>query len=84
MFGFVLDALGSTDSARAVFGSAIPRAQEMVEGIGGEEFIPLLAEALVGARRDIEALPVMQRLIERGYRDQFLMSRARRLGLRIE
>lgn len=82
-YGFVQDALGRTDSARVVFDSAIPRAQEMVDGVGGE-FVPLLAEALVGARRDAEALPVVQRLIERGYRDLFLMSRARRHGLRVE
>jgi eukaryotic-like serine/threonine-protein kinase len=82
--GHILDERGHADSARIAFAEAIPRARALVDGTGGEEFVPLLAEALVGAQRRTEADPVLQRLTQGGYRNPFLLSRARALGLRVE
>jgi eukaryotic-like serine/threonine-protein kinase len=84
VLGHVLDALGRPDTARIVFNAAVPRAQTLVDGTGGAEFVPLLAEALIGARRTSEAAPVMQVLARRGYGEPFLMSRARAAGMTLE
>jgi eukaryotic-like serine/threonine-protein kinase len=84
VLGHVLDALGRPDSARVVFDAMVPRARALTEGIGGAEFVPLLAEALVGARRVSDAGPTLQLLARRGYGEPFLLSRARALGLVVD
>jgi len=81
VFGHVLDALGKPDAAVAVFDAAVPPARLLAAGSGGAEFVPLLAEALLGARRLADAAPSLQLLAERGYAEPFLRSKTRALGL---
>ena len=81
VLGHALLAMGREGEAREAWSSALTTLLRLVEGPGGAEFRPMLAEAYVVLDRVDEARSELEDLRSRGYGDPYLVELATERGI---
>ena len=81
VMGHAFFGLGRDPEAREAWNRALTALQQLVEGPGGAEFRPMLAEAYVVLDRTDEAQRELNALRNRGYRELYLRELATERGI---
>ncbi len=81
VMGHAFFGLGRAPEARETWNRALTALQQLVEGPGGAEFRPMLAEAYVVLDRTDEARRELEALRNRGYRELYLHELATERGI---
>ncbi len=79
--GHALYGLGRETEASEAWNCALVALRQLVEGPGGAEFRPMLAEAYVVLDRPMEARRELADLWDRGYEDEYLRELAAKRGI---
>ena len=79
--GHAFFGLGREREAREAWNRALTASRQLVDGPGGAEFRPMLAEAYVVLDRADEARRELENLKDQGYGDPYLLELATERGI---